>query len=214
MTRTRLVLVRHGQTDWNAGGRFQGQADIPLNAHGVEQAATLALAMADLAPDRLVTSDLVRARATADAIAVACGVGVVEVDPGLREIDVGAWQGRTPEDVTREFPWFPEALREGRDFRRSDTGETATEAGERVRDALDAAAGRHSGETIVVVGHGLALRIGLTFLLGLDFAHSFLFTGLWNCSWSVVEHRGYWRVNSYNNAVAGHSGALKSPNAH
>ena len=213
MTRTRLVLVRHGQTDWNAGGRFQGQADIPLNAHGIDQAATLAEAIADLAPDRIVSSDLSRARTTADTIAAACGLDV-EVDARLREIHVGSWQGRTPEDVSVECPWFPDALRAGRDFRRSDTGETATEAGERVRDALAAAAERHPGETIVVVGHGLALRIGLTFLLGLDFAHSFLLSGLWNCSWSVAEHRGYWRLTSYNNVVPGHSGALKSPNAH
>lgn len=213
MTRTRLVLVRHGQTDWNAGGRFQGQADIPLNSHGIAQALTLADAIADLGPDRIVSSDLSRALTTADTLAAACRLDV-EVDERLREIHVGSWQGRTPEDVTLECPWFPDALREGRDFRRSETGETAAEAGERVHEALLAAAARHPGETIVVVGHGLALRIGLTFLLGLDFAHSFLFTGLWNCSWSNLEHRGYWRLTSYNNVVPGHSGALKSPNAH
>lgn len=213
MTRTRLVLVRHGQTDWNAGGRFQGQADVPLNAHGIAQALTLADPIAEMAPDRIVSSDLSRALTTADTLAAACGLNV-EVDARLREIHVGSWQGRTPEDVSVECPWFPDALRAGRDFRRSDTGETASEAGERVHQALLAAAERHPGETLVVVGHGLALRIGLTFLLGLDFAHSFLLTGLWNCSWSVVEHRGYWRLTSYNNVVPGHSGALKSPNAH
>ncbi len=212
MTRTRLVLVRHGQTDWNASGRFQGQADVPLNTHGVAQAQELAPFVAALSPDRIVSSDLVRARVTAEVIGEASEVGIM-VDEGLREIHVGSWQGRTPADVQDESPWFTEALRAGRDFRRSDTGETATEAGERVRVVLAALGEAYPGETTVVVGHGLALRVGLAFLLGLDFHQSFGLAGLWNCSWSVLEHRSGWALQSYNNVVPGHSGPLKSPNA-
>lgn len=212
MSRTRLVLVRHGQTEGNASGRFQGQLDVPLNEQGREQARRLAPVIAGLAPDRVVASDLSRANETAETLASACGVAV-ETDAGLREIDVGTWQWRTPDEVMAEAPWFESTLMAGLDFRRSDTGETASEAGERVRGVLARLAEEHPGETTVVVGHGLALRVGLTFALGLDFAASGAFSGLWNCSWSVLEVRERWRLLSYNNVVPGHSGALASPSS-
>lgn len=210
---TRLVLVRHGQTDGNAGGRFQGQLDVPLNEHGHAQARAVAPLVARLHPARIVSSDLTRARETAAALASACGLEV-ETDAGLREIHVGSWQWRTTDEVRPEAPWFDEALRAGRDFRRSETGETASEAGGRVRVVLDRIAREHPGETSVVVGHGLALRVGLAFLLGLDHGGSNGLSGLWNCSWTVVEQRERWRLVSYNNVVVGHSGALASPHAH
>lgn len=212
MTRTRLVLVRHGQTDGNASGRFQGQLDVPLNDVGRAQASEVAPWVADLRPQRIVSSDLTRALATAEPIADACGLSV-EVDAGLREIDVGTWQWRTPDEIAHEAPWYLDDLHAGRDFRRSATGETATEAGERVRGVLERLAAERPGQTTVVVGHGLATRIGLTLTLGLGFEASFAFSGLWNCSWSVLELRDRWRLVSYNNVVPGHSGALKSPSS-
>lgn len=209
---TRLVLVRHGQTGFNASGRFQGQLDVALNAHGLAQAYELAPTLAALRPAHVAASDLGRAQQTAAVVASACGL-TVETDAALREIDVGSWSGRTPAEVQPEAPWFDEFLRTGRDFRRSETGETASEAGERVRGALLRLAEAHPGQTTIVVGHGLALRVGLAFLLGLDFAGSGALSGLWNCSWSVLERRDRWRLQSYNNVVPGHSGALASPSS-
>lgn len=212
MSRTRLVLVRHGQTDFNAGGRFQGQLDVPLNDQGLAQARALAPAVAALHPARIVTSDLGRARRTAEVLGAACGLEP-EVDAGLREIHVGLWQGRTPEEVRPEAPWFDEYLRAGRDFRRSESGETASEAGQRVCSVLARLGDEHPGETSVVVGHGLALRVGMAFLLGFDFAGSNAWSGLWNCSWTVLERRDRWRLASYNNVVPGHAGGLASPSS-
>ena len=77
----------------------------------------------------------------------------------------------------------------------------AAEAGERVRVALAELGERYAGTTSVVVGHGLSMRTGMTLLLGLDLAHSALLTGMWNCSWTVLEHVGRWRLQSYNNAT-------------
>lgn len=205
-------MVRHGQTEGNATGRFQGQMDVPLNEHGHAQARALAPLVAAFHPIRLVASDLTRARQTADALASGCGLSV-DTDAGLREIHVGSWEWRTPEEVAPEAPWFDEYLRAGCDFRRSETGETASEAGERVRAVLQRLADEHPGETVVVVGHGLALRVGLAFLLGLDFAASASLAGLWNCSWTSLERRDRWRLQSYNNVVPGHSGALASPSS-
>ncbi|MDO5534683.1 MAG: histidine phosphatase family protein [Propionibacteriaceae bacterium] len=210
--RTKLVLVRHGQTDSNAAGRFQGQQDVPLNRIGRSQADAVAERLVRMKPARVVTSDLLRAHATAEAIAGASGVGVT-IDERLREIHVGSWQGRTSVEVAAENPWFEDALAAGRDFRRSETGETAAEAGERVAAALSDLADAHPLETTVVVGHGLALRVGMSLFLGLGMEASFALSGLWNCSWTILDHNGRWRLQSYNNVVVGHAGPLASPSS-
>lgn len=203
--RTKLVLVRHGQTDSNAAGRFQGQQDVPLNRIGRSQAATLAERLVRMKAARVVSSDLLRATATAEAIAEASGLEV-GIDQRLREIHVGSWEGRTSVEVAAENPWFEDALHAGRDFRRSDTGETAEEAGQRVATVLHELAAAHPLETTIVVGHGLALRVGLSLFLGLGVEGSFALSGLWNCSWTILDHNQRWRLQSYNNVVIGHGG--------
>ncbi len=197
----RLAFVRHGQTDWNAEGLFQGQADIPLNDVGRAQAAALAPALAALNPDAIVSSPLLRARATAEAIAEASGLDVA-FDPRLVEINVGTWMGRKLADVGQEHPEMLADLAAGRDFRRSETGETATEAGARVAGAARYIADWNPDGLTVVVGHGLATRMGIVNLLGWDMVTGLGLTGLWNCSFSVLERRDRWRILSYNNVVA------------
>lgn len=212
MSRTRLVLVRHGQTDWNFGGRFQGQADVELNDVGIEQARLMAPYLAALQPAAVLSSDLKRASVTAQHIADACGLGVVHTDPRLQEINVGSWVGLRSEDVRRDLPWFDEKLREGIDFRRSDSGETGQELADRVGPALAEIGEAFAGRTAVVVGHGMALRHGLMRLLGWDARVGLSLTGLWNCSWTVVERRDRWTLLSYNNVVPG-TASLPSLNA-
>ena len=133
-------------------------------------------------------------------IASASGLDV-ETDPRLREIDVGSWSGQTVAAIAYANPRFHDALAAGEDFRRSDTGETATEAGERVAGVLRELAHRHAGETTVVVGHGLSLRVGLSLVTGLGFAGSFALVGLWNCSWTILEPGDRWRILTYNSVV-------------
>lgn len=198
---TRLLLVRHGETDANASGIFQGQADIPLNDTGRAQAQAAAQRLATFSPDRIVASDLSRAQTTARIIADASGAPVF-TDPLLREINIGTWEGKTPAQVAIEFPWYPEALRSGEDFRRSPAGETAQEAGARIKTSLERIAAEYAGETVIVVGHGLALRAGLCQAIGLGMEGTQLLGGLWNCSWTEVEVANRWRVMSYN-TVAG-----------
>ena len=197
---TRLILVRHGQTDANAGGRMQGQQDVPLNDTGRRQAAAVAARLAGFEPDGIVTSDLSRAAATADAIHAATGAPLT-TDPQLREIHIGSWQGKTAAQVAAENPWYTEAIRTGADFRRSETGETSHEAATRVAEALRGIAASRPGVTTVIVGHGWALRGGLCLALGLGMEAFHVLGGLWNCSWSVVDITDRWRLISYNNVV-------------
>ena len=212
MSRTKLILVRHGQTDSNASGRFQGQQDVPLNRIGRSQAEKVAERVASMNAGRIVSSDLQRALATAEAISAASGIPIM-TDARLREIHVGSWEGRTSVEVVAENPWFEEKLKAGQDFRRSDSGETAAEAGARVRDVLAELAEAHPGETSIVVGHGLALRVGMSLFVGLGVNGANALSGLWNCSWTILEYNQRWRIQSYNNVVRGHAGPLASPSS-
>ncbi len=199
MTAARIVLLRHGVTDWDDGGRFQGHADIPLNAEGRAQAAAAAERLAGLGITRVFASDLSRADETARAVAARCGLAV-QTDQRLREVDVGSWSGLSMDEAGRLEPDFWPALREGRDFRRSPEGETATESGQRVALALlDHAESADDGEVLLAVGHGLSLRVAALLLMGLDYSYARLFGGMLNCHWAVLRPTGeYWRLLSYN----------------
>ena len=200
---TAFVLLRHGVTDWNDGERFQGHADISLNDTGRTQAAAAAVALADAGIRRVYCSDLSRAAETAAIVAARLGLEV-RTDARLREVDVGSWAGLSMAEAGELEPDFWPALREGRDFRRSPSGETATESGVRVAGALldyaaPADADADAEDVVLVVGHGLSLRVAAMLLLGLDYSHARRFGGLRNCHWMVLQSgEEHWRLLSYN----------------
>lgn len=150
---TRFLLVRHGQSEWNALGRWQGLSDPPLSDLGREEAR---MAASTLRPfDGLIlASPLVRARETAEIIANELGrVGTVEIEPELREIDVGEFSGRTNDEIQERMPDAWKALREGR-LETFPGGESRKAFRERVQRALETVAARHQGATLLVVTHG------------------------------------------------------------
>ena len=152
-----LIVLRHGRTAWNASGRFQGQADPPLDAVGRRQARAAAARLARMRPWGVITSDLRRARQTAAAVGAACNTPVRE-DPALREVDLGAWEGLDEKAAARLFPVEHASWRRGEDVRRGG-GETLAEAGARVAVAIMAAVAEcPPGDVLVVVSHGLVLR--------------------------------------------------------
>jgi len=151
---TRLLLARHGETDWNRVGRWQGHADPPLNEAGRRQAEALADALDGDGVAAVYSSDLRRARETAHVVAKRLGLPVIE-DRGLREIDVGSWSGLTREEVRERYPdgfarWLQGEI--GHD------GETREQLTERVVDAVGRIASGHEGDTVLVVTHGGAIR--------------------------------------------------------
>jgi broad specificity phosphatase PhoE len=162
----RLHLVRHGQTDWNLEGRFQGQADPPLNATGRAQAEALAEGLIVDPLHALYTSDLERARQTAAALAIRTGL-VATPEPRLREVHHGAWDGLLLAEIRARYPreW---AQRERRpETVRPPGGETVAEVAARVAAALDDIARRHPGGNVLVVSHGMALATALCRVRGL-----------------------------------------------
>ena len=205
MTAARLVLWRHGRTEWNVNGRFQGQADIALDPVGREQAMQAAKVLASLAPVALYSSDLSRAYQTATALAELVDLPI-QTDKRLREIHVGSWEGLLGSEIRAQNPDLAERLWRGEDVRRSPTGESPGEVAERVAEVLgEIAAAAPDGSTVVAVSHGLAARVGSCRFVGLPFEHWRVMGGLSNCAWiSLDRHRSgvYWRIEAYNAVVS------------
>lgn len=149
-TPVRFTFVRHGQSTANVAGRWQGHGDAPLSELGRAQAEAVAARLRRVAFDHLVSSDLSRAHHTALALGRA-----VEVDPRLREIDVGAWEGRSRAEVAELFPSEVLALRGGAEHVKVGGGESWEEAHARFSRAIDELSGRLNGAREVgVFSHG------------------------------------------------------------
>lgn len=144
---TRILLVRHGETDWNSERRWQGQTDRPLNERGREQALRLADELASEPIDAVYSSDLIRAHETARIIAERLGLGVTAV-PGLRERRFGSWEGMRDEEVAHHFPGVQSAP----------DAEEREEMASRVLESIGAIAQTHPGQTVLVVAHGGPIR--------------------------------------------------------
>ena len=151
----RLLLLRHGQSTWNAEGRWQGWADPPLSELGREQARWAAVSLLSVGFHAVVSSDLRRARETAEIVATELGLGSVDVVPGLRERDVGAWSGLTSDEI--EAKW-PGQLDEWRAGQLAQIPEGEGDIAGRVMAALDEVLVSHHGDTVLAVTHGGVIR--------------------------------------------------------
>jgi glucosyl-3-phosphoglycerate phosphatase len=205
MSLRRLILLRHGQTDYNVDGRMQGHIDSNLTTEGHDQAAAAAPVLAELAPDRVISSDLRRAVDTAEVVAAACGLPV-KFDPRLRETHLGHWQGRTVAEIDRDYPG---AIAEWR----SDPawappgGESRIAVVARSRpvvDELEAEYADTRSETVLLVAHGGMIAGLVTGLMDLPPSTWPSFGGLGNCRWAVLARRDdhpRWRLAGYNIGV-------------
>lgn len=159
---TRILVVRHGQSEWNALGRWQGQADPPLTTLGRLQARQAGSLLASECPpfDLVISSDLERASVTADLLAEVVGCPNRRVDPRWRENDAGEWQGLTRQEIQAQWPGWLEAERRPPGF------ETAESTRARAMAAFADIAEYHRGGCILVVSHSGVLRLLRRFLTG------------------------------------------------
>jgi broad specificity phosphatase PhoE len=181
---TTIFLARHGETDWNNQRRWQGHADRPLNDVGREQARELAETLAGRTIDVVYSSDLIRAYETARIVADRLGLPV-EVDVGLREVDVGDWSGRAHDEVENTDP---EGFRRWQGGGKGwSGGESYEEMGSRVVGTVLRLAESHPGQTILIVSHGGSIRACRAAAAGLTYAGSRMSAvgGMANCE--VVE---------------------------
>src|SRR5215210_2317333 len=149
---TRIILARHGETDWNRERRWQGHSDRPLNDTGRDQARALASELAGRPISAVYSSDLLRAHETARIVAEQLGLDVVTV-PGLRERRFGSWEGLQDVEVERRFPGV----------RGPPDAEPRDDMARRVLDSLEAIAAGNQGRTVLVVSHGGPIRAVLRY---------------------------------------------------
>jgi 2,3-bisphosphoglycerate-dependent phosphoglycerate mutase len=161
-----VLLARHGETEWNRDARIQGSRDVPLSGVGHAQAAALAERLRRSPCARIVSSDLLRARATADAVAAALGLPVV-LDAHLREQNLGAWEGGTFADAALRDPDLARRFRERDPDARPPGGETRRELQSRVVAALESHAAPGTSGPVLLVTHGGPLQTLVYHLLGL-----------------------------------------------
>jgi broad specificity phosphatase PhoE len=176
---TTLLLVRHGETDWNRDGRWQGQSDTPLNELGRRQAHELAAALDDV--DAVYSSDLGRARETAEILADRLGMEI-HVDPRLRERSFGAWEGLTTAEIEDRFSEAHGRWQAGEGFG-ADDAEPFDVFASRVGGFLDDVLRGHPEGTVLVVGHGGSIRVIHALATGLDYVRDHrLIPAVANCA--------------------------------
>jgi probable phosphoglycerate mutase len=213
-----IILWRHGQTDWNVANKFQGHTDIPLNAVGEYQASHAARLVVDMKPTAILSSDLIRAQKTAQALADLNSLAI-NIDPRLRETNCGKWEGLTGEEI-RAIDF--EALKEwslGGDNPAGGTGDRRSEVGARAKAAIEDFLAGKDGETLVVATHGGTARAIIGSYLELPIPYWSKIGGLSNASWSVLTHspKG-WLLTEHNagsipEPVLGQDGAAVIPDS-
>jgi len=194
----RIILLRHGVTSWNLERRFQGQTDVELSESGVLQAKSVAAVLAAYEPSALWSSDLLRARATAEIVGEATGL-TPRLDARLRETHLGELQGLTHAEAVERFGLGPYDYAEF-------GGERDTDVGLRFAAALtDLDATLPQGATALVVAHGAAIRNGLLTFLGWPITQVGALGPLANCGWveltdepTTWAQRAPWRMAAYN----------------
>ncbi len=155
---TRLVLIRHGETDWNLEGRWQGQADVPLNLNGYAQAKEVAEQLANIPLEAIYSSDLQRTRDTARAIGEQKGLAV-KIDPRLREISHGLWEGMQIKEIESQYQQEFQARRKDPYHIPAPGGENGQQVQERMLAALQDIIICHPNGSVAVVSHGYALAV-------------------------------------------------------
>ena len=183
----RLILLRHGRTEWNHSRRAQGQADVELDEAGHQQAKRAGELLVQLSPTRLWSSDLRRAVQTAEHVGRAAGLEV-RLDARLREFAVGERQGMTFDEAVERWPHIAEAVGLGEQLRGVPGAETEDEVWDRIVPAV----GEHlvslgPGETGIAVTHGAAMKLALCGVLGWPRDTVGTLGVFDNCQWCSIE---------------------------
>jgi len=165
---TWIYLVRHGQTVWNEEGKLCGSSDVPLSDEGLVQAQKVAARMKNVNLSAIYSSPLLRARQTAEAIASHHNLPV-QVEPDLREVDYGEWEGLKVDEAMEKFPELERLRREDPMNFVAPKGEPMKNFAQRVIAAVQRIALRHPDETICIVAHQTVNRFVLCWVLQMDF---------------------------------------------
>lgn len=164
---TRVILTRHGETEWNLEGRVQGVMDSPLTEKGIRQAQTLANRLQDEGISVIYSSNLPRAIATADEIRKFLNLSEVVVSPVIRELSFGEWEGRQWKDLRQDYPELFKIWEQSPDQVQIPGGESMQHVTERAWGFFSGLADKHPGETLCIVTHGMTLQLLVKKALGI-----------------------------------------------
>ena len=178
---TEIIIIRHGETEWNKTGRFQGHSDVPLSVEGRAQAEALGRHLALDHVDAIYASDLIRAMETAAPLAARFGLTVTP-DPLLRELNFGAWEGRSFNDVNAEHSDTMKRFYNDPEHADIPESEPFPEFQKRVAGRVREIVRAHQGKRVVIVSHGASIRILLADILAMPI-------------------RSIWHVSQLNTAV-------------
>lgn len=167
---SRIILIRHGQTEWNREERFRGRVDIDLDEVGFRQAKAAAEWVASWEVAAIYSSPLKRAMATAEAIAARLGLPV-EMLEGLNDMHFGVWQGMPITEAEEKYPQMFDQWRYSPERLRIPEGESLEDVQNRVVATLDDLVAKHQNETLALVTHRVVCKVLLCYLLGLDNSH-------------------------------------------
>ena len=203
MSLRRLVLWRHGETDYNAAGRMQGHYDSALTEVGWNQARFAVPGLARFEPDLVMSSDLRRAMDTATVLTETIGVPL-RVDKRLRETHLGDWQGLTGAQVDADWPGERETWRSDPTWA-PPGGESRVEVADRAAEVVaDLLADTEDGGTVLLASHGGLITTLTARLLGLPIPAWPQLGGIRNCHWVELGRRdGVWRLHAYNAGMPG-----------
>ena len=200
-----VYLVRHGETQWNAERRIQGQSDSPLTAKGEQQAMQVATRAKELGITHIISSDLGRTRRTAEIIAQACGCDII-FDSRLRELNMGVLEKRHIDSLTEEEENWRRQLVNG-----TVDGRIMQELSDRVNAALESCRDLPQGSRPLLVSHGIALGCLVSTILGLP-AWAERRLRLRNCSISRVDYQeSLWLASGWVVETAGDISHLDAP---
>ena len=185
---TRLVVVRHGRTEWNRVERFRGRADIQLDEVGIRQAEAAAARIAEWQVSAIYSSPLNRALSTAEILARPFSLEV-KLLPGIIDIDYGEWQGLSTEEATAKYGDLYSTWLNSPHQVKFPAGESLAEVRERAASAVGDLIAQHPKETIVLVSHKVVCQILILSLLGLDNSHFWEITQD-VCAVNLFEVRG------------------------
>ncbi|CZW12598.1 2,3-diphosphoglycerate-dependent phosphoglycerate mutase GpmB [Enterobacter cloacae] len=205
-----VYLVRHGETQWNAERRIQGQSDSPLTEKGVQQAWQVAERARTLGITHVITSDLGRTQQTARIIADACGCDVL-LEPRLRELDMGVLEKRHIDTLTETEEGWRRTLVNGTEDGRIPEGESMQELSVRMHAALAECLKLPAGSRPLLVSHGIALGCLVSTILGLP-AYAERRLRLRNCSISRIDYQeSSWLASGWVVEMAGDISHLDAP---
>ena len=202
---TTILIVRHGITDYNQRGIYQGRMDVPLNQVGADQAAKLGSWLAGRYQiDKIYSSPLLRAHDTAQAVAMGQGSAEIVFDPELQEIDVGEWEGLSAPQAKEANPDVWNRLQADQLYTRRPEGESYWDLFQRVSTCLEKIVANHSEGTLCIVSHGGCVRVMLAHVMGVPPTTFAFMSGLQvdNTGLTVVRHSassGRWQVLGINN---------------